>query len=103
MPVRRGDESADRHRLSSHLNCGRILQMPTRLAEQVCVCWLKHSELRWPPSKDVFALVECAMAMTLPARHRMNSNLQPVDFARYYSVLIRKPLSCVIGHNNARY
>ena len=30
---------------------------------------------------------------TLRARHRMNSNLQPVDFARYYSVLIRKPIS----------
>src|SRR6266403_1720229 len=76
--------------------------MPTSLAEQVCVCWLKHSELRWPPSKDVFALVECAMAMTLPAGHSMDSNLQPVDFARYYSVLIRKPLSCVIDHDIAR-
>jgi len=30
-------------------------------------------------------------------------NLQPVDLARYYSVLIRKPLSCVIGHDIARY
>jgi len=48
-------------------------------------------------------VVECAMAMTSPARHRMNSNLQPVDLARYYSVLIRKPLSCVMGHDIARY
>jgi len=28
---------------------------------------------------------------------------QPVDLARYYSVLIRKPLSCVIGHDIARH
>ena len=75
--------------------------MPTSLAEQVRVCWLKHSELRWPLSKDVFALVERAMRMALPARYRIN--LQPVDLARYYSVLIRKPLSCVMGHGNARY
>jgi len=32
-----------------------------------------------------------------------SSSLQPVDFARYYSVLIRKPLSCVMGHDIARY
>jgi hypothetical protein len=33
----------------------------------------------------------------------MRANLQPVDFARYYSVLIRKPLSCVMGLDIARY
>jgi len=35
------------------------------------------------PSNDVFAVVECAMGMALPARYRMNLNLQPVDLARY--------------------
>jgi hypothetical protein len=55
------------------------------------------------PSNGVFALVERATVSDQPAGHSMDSNLQPVDFVRYYSVLIRKPLSCVMGHDIARY
>jgi hypothetical protein len=77
--------------------------MRISLAEQVCVCWLKNSELPWQPSNDVFALVERAMVIDHASRVLHGLEPQPVDLARYHSVLIRKPLSCVLYHDNARY
>jgi hypothetical protein len=70
------------------------------VAEQVCGHLPRNLALPWQAFNDVFALVERAMAMTLPARHRMNSNLQPVDLGRYHSVLIRKPFSRDLHYDN---
>jgi hypothetical protein len=43
------------------------------------------------------------MGMAFSDLYRMNLNLQPVDLARYYVVLIRKLLVCVLRHDNAWY
>jgi hypothetical protein len=41
--------------------------------------------------------------MIMPAGHSMDSDLQPVDLAIFYVVLIRKPIICVSRHGDAPY
>src|SRR5260370_39772523 len=100
---RRDEESAGRRRLRCRLSCGRPSQMHTSAEEQVCGHWPRNLALPWRLFKDAFALVERAMLKNHAGRAQYELEPAAVDFVRFYSVLIRKPLSCVMRHDIARY